>query len=52
MEFLQQCIFKPLDMRQVMNTDANALGDTDPQGYIRYALGPLRPAPKEGRGWF
>jgi len=51
MDFLRQRIFKPLDMRQVMNTDANALGDTDPQGYIRYALGPLRAAPKEGRGW-
>jgi hypothetical protein len=27
------------------------LGDTDAAGYIRYALGPLRPAPKEGAGW-
>jgi len=27
------------------------LGDTDAAGYVRYALGPLRPAPKEGAGW-
>src|SRR6201997_5218986 len=51
MEFLQQNIFKPLDMRAVWNSDAQKLGDTDAEGYIRYALGPLRPAPKEGRGW-
>ena len=51
MEFLQQHIFKPLDMRQVWNSDVDKLGDTDAEGYIRYALGPLRPAPKEGRGW-
>src|SRR5439155_4701805 len=23
----------------------------DPSRYLRYALGPLRPAPKEGKGW-
>jgi D-alanyl-D-alanine carboxypeptidase len=51
MEFLQQHIFKPLDMKAVWNSDANKLGDTDAEGYVRYALGPLRPAPKEGRGW-
>jgi hypothetical protein len=27
------------------------LGDTDPTGYLRHALGPPRPAPKEGGGW-
>jgi D-alanyl-D-alanine carboxypeptidase len=51
MEFLQQHVFKPLDMRQVWNSDAERLGDTDAEGYVRYALGPLRPAPKEGKGW-
>jgi D-alanyl-D-alanine carboxypeptidase len=51
MEFLQQNIFKPLDMRAVWNSDAKKLGDTDAEGYVRYALGPLRPAPKEGKGW-
>ena len=51
MNFLQQHIFRPLDMRQVWDSDAERLGDTDAEGYIRYALGPLRPAPKEGKGW-
>lgn len=51
MKFLQEHIFGPLDMRQVWNTDMNSLGDTDAQGYVRYALGPLRPAHKEGPGW-
>ncbi|WP_446743977.1 serine hydrolase domain-containing protein [Silvibacterium acidisoli] len=51
MEFLKANIFKPLDMRAVWNSDAEKLGDTDARGYIRYALGPLRPAPKEGAGW-
>lgn len=51
MEFLQKNIFKPLDMKAVWDSDAKSLGDTDAEGYIRYALGPLRPAPKEGQGW-
>ena len=51
MRFLQQNVFTPLDMKSVYNTDVAKLGDTDAAGYIRYALGPLRPAPKEGAGW-
>lgn len=51
MRFLQQNVFTPLDMKSVYNSDAARLGDTDAAGYIRYALGPLRPAPKEGPGW-
>jgi CubicO group peptidase (beta-lactamase class C family) len=51
MKFLQANVFKPLDMEAVWNSDAERLGDTDASGYIRYALGPLRPAPKEGKGW-
>ncbi len=51
MPFLQQNVFRPLDMEAVWNSDAEKLGDTDAEGYIRYALGPLRPAPKEGKGW-
>ncbi len=49
--FLQQNIFKPLSMTSVANIDEKALGDTDPTGYYRFALGPLHPAPKEGPGW-
>jgi CubicO group peptidase (beta-lactamase class C family) len=49
--FLQQNVFTPLHMTSVYNSDIASLGDTDARGYIRYALGPLRPAPKEGKGW-
>ena len=49
--FLQARIFGPLGMESVFNVDQGRLGDTDATGYIRFALGPLRPAPKEGKGW-
>jgi D-alanyl-D-alanine carboxypeptidase len=49
--FLQERIFTPLKMTSVYNSDLARLGDTDAQGYLRYALGPPRPAPKEGAGW-
>ena len=50
-DFLTQHVFRPLGMTTVWNSDANQLTDADPVGYYRHALGPLRPAPKEGRGW-
>ncbi len=49
--FLGRRVFTPLGMKSVTNTDDQALPDTDPRGYLRYALGPLHPAPKEGKGW-
>jgi len=51
LQFLQQKIFAPLSMKGVADTDKAKLGDTDPTGYLRYALGPPRPAPREGSGW-
>src|SRR6266851_8478833 len=51
LQFLSQKVFTPLGMSSVANIDQEKLGDTDPIGYLRYALGPLRPAPKEGKGW-
>ena len=48
---LQERIFKPLKMTGVLNSDASRLPATDPTGYYRHALGPLRPAPQEGKGW-
>jgi D-alanyl-D-alanine carboxypeptidase len=51
LQFLQQKIFAPLNMKSVADTDKAKLGDTDPTGYLRYALGPPRRAPKEGSGW-
>lgn len=50
-EFLQQHVFSPLHMTSVTNTDLAGLGPTDPGRYLRYAIGPVRPAPKEGPGW-
>jgi D-alanyl-D-alanine carboxypeptidase len=49
--FLGERVFKPLGMEQVVNIDQERLSATDPTGYMRYALGPLHPAPKEGKGW-
>ena len=51
LQFLQERVFAPLAMKSVLNIDRERLGDTDATGYLRYALGPLRLAPKEGKGW-
>jgi CubicO group peptidase (beta-lactamase class C family) len=51
MEFLTQRIFRPLGMTSVWNSDEAKLTQADATAYYRHALGPLRVAPKEGRGW-
>ena len=51
LQFLSEHIFTPLGMKSVMNIDQNRLAETDATGYLRYALGPPRLAPKEGKGW-
>ena len=51
LDFLKKRVFGPLHMTTVSNTDAAPLGAGDPMRYLRYALGPVRPAPKEGAGW-
>ncbi|HTI62266.1 MAG TPA: serine hydrolase domain-containing protein [Gemmatimonadaceae bacterium] len=50
-DFLRKEVFTPLHMTSVFISDEGALPPTDAQRYLRYALGPPRPAPKEGRGW-
>ncbi len=50
-DLLQRRVFGPLQMTSVFNTDVAPLQPTDPLRYLRYALGPPRPAPKEGKGW-
>jgi D-alanyl-D-alanine carboxypeptidase len=50
-ELLQEKVLRPLAMTSALNTDAKPMGAGDPLGYVRYALGPLRPAPEEGAGW-
>ena len=51
LQFLREKVFLPLQMKSVTDTDQEKLPMSDPTGYLRYALGPLRPAPKEGKGW-
>jgi len=50
-EFLRRRILRPLDLSSVVNVDAGHLTESDPTGYMRYGLGPLRPAPGTGKGW-
>jgi D-alanyl-D-alanine carboxypeptidase len=51
MDFLEEHIFRPLGMHSVWDSDETKLTQPDATPYIRAALGPLRLAPKEGRGW-
>ena len=51
LQFLNQKVFTPLGIKSTFDTDAGPLTQNDPRGYLRFALGPLRPAPKEGKGW-
>lgn len=49
-QFIQTRILDPLGMKTARDFDAN-LRAVDATGYIRYGLGPLRPAPDAGKGW-
>jgi CubicO group peptidase (beta-lactamase class C family) len=51
MDFLVEHVFRPLGMKSVWNSDETKLTSVDATAYYRHALGPLRVAPKEGRGW-
>ena len=50
-QFLQERIFTPLGMKSVYDIDGRALPESDPMRYQRFALGPPREAPKEGKAW-
>ena len=50
-KFLNDSVFVPLGMKSVTDEDFKKLPASDPRGYIRYGLGPARPAPEEGAGW-
>ena len=50
LSFLQRRIFRPLGMTSVRDQD-DANGPAFPQGYGRYALGPVRPVTPPARGW-
>jgi D-alanyl-D-alanine carboxypeptidase len=51
MDFLRQRIFVPLRLTSVADFNEGPLTAADAGAYLRNALGPLRPAPKEGAGW-
>ena len=51
MDFLRTRIFTPLKMTTVADYDTGPLGNSDAGMYLRNALGPLRVAPKEAKGW-
>jgi D-alanyl-D-alanine carboxypeptidase len=51
LDFLSKRVFGPLGMTTVTDTDSAPLAANDPERYLRYALGPPHPAPKEGKGW-
>jgi len=51
MDLLVNRIFRPLGMKSVWNSDEEKLTAVDATPYYRHGLGPLRVAPKEGRGW-
>jgi D-alanyl-D-alanine carboxypeptidase len=50
-EQLQEIIFQPLGMTSVVDVDRGALKPDDATGYLRYALGPLRPVRNAAPGW-
>jgi D-alanyl-D-alanine carboxypeptidase len=51
LELLRTRVFARLGMESVADIDQGKLSERDPVGYLRYGLGPLRVAPKEGKGW-
>ena len=50
-EFLKEKILNPLGLSSAIDFDRGKMTSEDPAGYMRYGLGPLRPAPEEGPGW-
>ncbi len=50
-DFLDENILKPLGLSSAVDFDKGKLTKEDPEGFTRYGLGPLRPAPEEGSGW-
>ncbi len=51
LQLLGTRIFSPLGMKSVTDTNEDKLPASDPSGHLRYAIGPLHPAPKEAKGW-
>ncbi|MDQ2929938.1 MAG: beta-lactamase family protein, partial [Gemmatimonadota bacterium] len=50
-EFVRTRILDPLGMKSAVDFDAKGPAAVQPVGYMRYGLGPLRPATSTGPGW-
>ncbi len=50
-EFVRSRILTPLKLESAVDFDARGPSSIEPVGYMRYALGPLRPATPTGPGW-
>jgi CubicO group peptidase (beta-lactamase class C family) len=50
-QFLETRVLQPLGLKQVLNLDTDR-AQMEPLGYMRNALGPLRPAILEAPGWY
>ena len=51
MDYMRRRIFAPLGMTSATEFDAGPLSGQDAGPLLRHAVGPLRNAPKEGKGW-
>jgi len=51
LDVLRSNILTPLKLTSAYIVDDDALPSSDPDRYTRYALGPNRVGPKEGKGW-
>lgn len=50
-DFVRTRILDPLGMKSAVDFDAKGPSAVQPVGYMRYGLGPLRPATSTGPGW-
>jgi D-alanyl-D-alanine carboxypeptidase len=50
-DFLRARILTPLGLASAMDVDVSRVTEPEATGYLRFALGPLHPAPKEAKGW-
>jgi D-alanyl-D-alanine carboxypeptidase len=50
-DFLRTRILVPLGLTSARDIDVSRVTEPEATGYMRYALGPLHPAPKEATGW-
>ena len=51
LDFVKKNILTPLHMESAESMHLAKNDPKEPVGYLKYALGPPRPAPKEGNGW-